>query len=146
MRRHTRLALQGMARRPFTVFSRFISSTAGHPLTFTLAVLIVLAWIVTGPIFDYNTGWQLTINTFTTVVTFLMVFLIQSSQNRDSQAVQIKLDELIRSDNDAHNALLDLEELSEAELVQIKNRYEKLAEAARRGLKTGKRDTGIPEV
>ena len=90
-----------------------------------------------GPIFGFNMTWQLTINTFTTIVTFLMVFLIQSSQNRDSQAMQIKLDELIRSDKDAHNTLLDLEELTEAELIKIKsvmNTWQKTRGAAlRRG-------------
>jgi len=147
MRRHSQIAFKSMtSQHPFTRFTRFISSAAGHPLTFTLAITVVVVWIVTGPIFDYNTTWQLTINTFTTIVTFLMVFLIQSSQNRDNQAVQIKLDELIRSDADAHNALLDLEELTEAELIAVKEKYELLAQRARAGIKKGHDDKGIPEV
>ncbi len=147
MRRHTKIRLMPLsAKHPFSTFSRFVSSAAGHPITFFLAVLVIITWVVTGPIFGFNMTWQLTINTFTTIVTFLMVFLIQSSQNRDSQAMQIKLDELIRSDKDAHNTLLDLEELTEAELIKIKERYEHLAEDARRGLAKGKSDKGIPEV
>ena len=147
MRRYTKLRLIPLsAKHPFSTFSRFVSSAAGHPITFFLAASVIVVWVITGPLFHYNTTWQLTINTFTTIVTFLMVFLIQSSQNRDSIAVQIKLDELIRSDEDSHNTLLDLEELSEAELIKIKDRYERLAEEARRGLTKGKSDKGIPEV
>ena len=147
MRRYTRLAFRSISsKHPFTAFARFVSSNAGHPATFVLAVLVIVTWAVSGPIFDYNQTWQLTINTFTTIVTFLMVFLIQSSQNRDSQAVQIKLDELIRTDADAHNSLLNLEALSEAELIKIKEKYEKLAADARRGLSKGKSDLGIPNV
>lgn len=118
----------------------------GHPLVFIVACLIVLTWAVTGPLFDFNQHWQLFINTFTTIATFLMVFLIQNTQNRDSAAVQIKLDELIRADKDAHKALLDLEELTEHELNIIKRRYELLAQKARTELRSGKKDTGIPEI
>jgi low affinity Fe/Cu permease len=115
-------------------FSRFAKLTAritGKPLTFMIAVLVVAAWAVTGPLFGFSDTWQLVINTGTTIITFLMVFLIQSTQNRDSEAMQVKLDELIRATHGAHNALLDLEELEEEELDRIKAGYEKIAEQAR---------------
>ena len=99
-----------------------------------------------GPLFAFSDTWQLIINTGTTIITFLMVFLIQNTQLRDGEAVQIKLDELIRAMDGAHNALLDLEELSEKELALIKKRYERLAEAAREGLRTGRFDTDKPDV
>ena len=115
-------------------FSRFAKLTAritGKPLTFMTAVSVVAAWAVTGPLFGFSDTWQLVINTGTTIITFLMVFLIQSTQNRDSEAMQVKLDELIRATRGAHNALLDLEELEEEELDRIKAGYEKIAEQAR---------------
>src|SRR5688572_4395158 len=105
---------------------------------FAVAFLIILAWALTGPIFHYSDTWQLVINTSTTIVTFLMVFLIQNTQNRDSEAMQIKLDELIRAMKGAHNALLDLEELEEAELDRIREDYAKLARSARGELKKRK--------
>lgn len=118
----------------------------GHPVAFCIALLIVIVWAVTGDYFQYSDRWQLFINTGTTIMTFLMVFLIQNSQNRDSAAMQIKLDELIRADADAHNALLDLEELTEKELNAVKKKYEELARQARAGIQKGKKDTGIKEV
>ncbi|KWS03011.1 protein of unknown function DUF1452 [Lysobacter capsici AZ78] len=105
----------------------------GHPTCFGLAVGVVLAWVVSGPLFGFSDTWQLVINTGTTIITFLMVFLIQNSQNRDSAAVQIKLDELIRAVRRADNTLLDMEELDEATLEQFRNRYEALAKKARDG-------------
>ena|SRR5687767_5522471 len=110
-------------------FSRFAKSTAritGKSLTFMIAVSVVAAWAVTGPLFGFSDTWQLVINTGTTIITFLMVFLIQSTQNRDSEAMQVKLDELIRATHGAHNALLDLEELEEEELDRIKAATKKL--------------------
>ena len=110
-------------------FSRFAKLTAritGKPLTFMIAVSIVAVWAVTGPLFGFSDTWQLVINTGTTIITFLMVFLIQSTQNRDSEAMQVKLDELIRATHGAHNALLDLEELEEEELDRIKAATKKL--------------------
>ena len=98
------------------------------------------------PIFKFSDTWQLVINTGTTIVTFLMVFLIQNTQNRDSHAVQLKLDELIRAVGGAHNALLDIEELEEADLERFRARYEDLARAARAALGRGELDTGTPEV
>jgi low affinity Fe/Cu permease len=129
-------------------YSRFAKSTAhfcGKPRVFVLAVVVIVAWIVTGPIFHYSDTWQLVINTGTTIVTFLMVFLIQNTQNRDTEAIQVKLDELIRATNGAHNALLDLEELEEETLDAFKQRYQTLAAAARSELKVGLKDTGTPE-
>lgn len=109
----------------------------GQPLCFGLAVGVVLAWVISGPIFGFSDTWQLVINTGTTIVTFLMVFLIQNSQNRDSAAVQIKLDELIRATEAAENALLDLEELDEVALEKFRARYEKLACKARERSRAG---------
>lgn len=133
-------------RKPFTRFSRVVSSAAGHPLGFIIACLIIVIWALSGRLFAYSDTWQLVINTGTTIVTFLMVFLIQNTQNRDSAAMQIKLDELIRTDKDAHNALLDLEELTEKELEALRSKYEKLAAEAREALRKGKRDTGIRRI
>ena len=119
---------------------------SGRPMTFILAVGIIAAWVISGPIFQFSDTWQLVINTATTIVTFLMVFLIQSTQNRDTEAIQIKLDELIRATKGAHNALLDLEELEEEQLDEFRIRYEKLAHGARIELRHGHRDTGTPEA
>jgi low affinity Fe/Cu permease len=130
-------------------FRRFARSSArwsGRPSAFILAVVFILVWIVTGPIFHFSDTWQLVINTATTIVTFLMVFLIQNTQNRDSEAVQLKLDELLRSTPGAHNALLEIEELSEEELDEIKCCYTKLAERALADLRSGKSDLGTPDV
>jgi len=123
--------------KPKSLFSSFAKKTArasGRPSAFGLAVLIILVWGVTGPIFHFSDTWQLVINTGTTIVTFLMVFLIQCTQNRDSEAVQVKLDELIFVIDAAHNALLDLEELEEDELDAIRSRYTDLAKKARQGI------------
>ena len=115
----------------FDRFARHGARFAGNSLAFAGALLIILLWIVAGPIFRFSNTWQLVINTATTIVTFLMVFVIQNTQNRDGEAVQIKLDELIRAIEGAHNSLLDLEELSESELEQVRADYLKLAEEAR---------------
>jgi len=114
-------------------------------MTFAACCLIVIVWAATGPMFGYSDTWQLVINTGTSVVTFLMVFLIQNTQNRDSDAIQVKLDELIRTSK-AHNALLDLEELCQEDLDRIKKRYEELAGKARKELKSGRKDTNSPLV
>ena len=116
-----------------SLFRRFAAATstaAGKPATFIVAVLIVVVWAASGPLFGFGDTWQLVINTGTTIITFLMVFLIQNTQNRDSTAVQIKLDELIRSSH-AHNALLALEELDDATLERIRKHYCQLAERGR---------------
>jgi low affinity Fe/Cu permease len=113
---------------------------------FGLALGIVVVWGITGPAFEYSDTWQLVINTGTTIVTFLMVFLIQNTQNRDSAAIQLKLDEMIRATKGAHNALLDLEKLSAKDLEEIRGLYERLAEQARRTKKDSWGDIGTPEV
>ena len=115
----------------FTQFAKAASRATGRPITFVIAVGIIVVWGLTGPIFDYSDTWQLVINTSTTIITFLMVFLIQNTQNRDTEALQIKLDELIRAMGQAQNALLDLEEMDDEELDSIREDYLKLAEKAR---------------
>ncbi len=129
-------------------YSRFAKATAhfcGRPPVFTLAVLTILVWLISGPLFGFSDTWQLVINTGTTIITFLMVFLIQNTQNRDTEAIQVKLDELIRATQGAHNALLDLEELEEAALHAFRKKYQALAAAARAELVQGLKDTGTPE-
>ena len=130
-------------------FARLATGAAravGHPTAFVLAVLIILGWAVTGPLFGFSDTWQLVINTATTIVTFLMVFLIQNTQNRESAAVQLKLDELILAVGGAHIALLDLEELAEEDLERLRAVYGELARQARADLQQGLLDTGSPEV
>lgn len=119
---------------------------SGQPSAFIFAFLIIIIWCISGPVFGFSDTWQLVINTGTTIVTFLMVFLIQNAQNRDGKAVQLKLDELIRATKGAHTVLLDFEELEEEELDAIRARYEKIAEDARKALRAGKSDTDIPEI
>ena len=130
----------------FTRFATTAARVTGKPATFMLALLIVAAWGITGPLFGFSDTWQLVINTGTTIVTFLMVFLIQNTQNRDSHALQIKLDELIRAIEGAHNALLDLEELDDETLDRIRKRYNKLAEKAREDIREGRLDIGCDDV
>jgi low affinity Fe/Cu permease len=115
----------------FPVFARWMANAAGKPATFVIALFIVILWAVTGPIFGYSDTWQLVINTGTTIVTFLMVFLIQNTQNRDTQALQLKLDELIRVTKGARNRMLDLEEMDEDDLERFREIYEELANEAR---------------
>jgi low affinity Fe/Cu permease len=130
----------------FRKFARASSRWTGRPMAFVFAVIFILIWLVTGPIFHFSDTWQLVVNTATTIVTFLMVFLIQNTQNRDSEAVQLKLDELLRSTQGAHNALLEIEEMSEEELDEIKCCYANLAKQAVEDLRTGKTDLGTPDV
>src|SRR5258708_2115680 len=130
----------------FTRFAKATAKAAGRPLTFTVAVLVIAVWAISGPLFGFSDTWQLIINTGTTIITFLMVFLIQNTQNRDGEAIQVKLDELIRTQKGAHKALLDLEELTETQLERIKEKYEKLAEIARKELGEGNNDTQRVEV
>ena len=115
----------------FTHFAKWAARATGRPGAFIGAALIIVLWALTGPIFDFSDTWQLVINTGTTIITFLMVFLIQNTQNRDTEAMQIKLDELIRAVESAQNTMLDLEELDEDELDRIRADYEELAKKAR---------------
>jgi low affinity Fe/Cu permease len=130
----------------FPKFARWAAHAAGHSGTFGLALLIIVIWAITGPLFGFSDTWQLVINTSTTIVTFLMVFLIQNTQNRDTIALQLKIDELIRALEGAHNVLLDLEELTEEELEEIRKRYTELALKAREEVRKGRKDTGRPAV
>jgi low affinity Fe/Cu permease len=130
----------------FTRFANGAARATGRPLTFLLAVVIVVVWGVTGPLFGFSDTWQLVINTGTTIVTFLMVFLIQNTQNRDAEAMHVKMDELIRALEGAHNALLDLEELGDEDLDEVRDRYRKLAAKARRDIEQGGRDIGCDDV
>ncbi|MBC7895715.1 MAG: low affinity iron permease family protein [Cytophagaceae bacterium] len=130
----------------FSRIARATARAAGRPAAFGVAMGIVLVWVVSGPLFGFSDTWQLVINTGTTIVTFLMVFLIQNAQNRDAEAVQIKLDELLRATRGAHVALLDLEELEESDLAALRARYVRLACKAREDMRTGDEDTGTPDV
>src|SRR4030042_3640777 len=115
----------------FRKFAGKISNFAGSAGSFMLAIAVILVWLITGPLFNFSDTWQLVINTGTTIITFLMVFLIQNTQNRDSAAIQVKLDEIIRVMDGAHNALLDLEELEDKDLQRIRAGYEKLGKKGR---------------
>src|SRR5258706_12886820 len=131
------------------LFSRIAKHTAraiGHPVSFTVAVLVIVSWAALGPAFHFSDTWQLVINTWTTIITFLMVFLIQNTQNRDSEAMQLKLDELIRASGGCHNAVLDIEELSEEELDTIKRGYTLLAKKALAAVRSGKSDLAVPDL
>ena len=130
----------------FTSFAKAITDFTGRPLAFILALTTVIVWAVTGPLFGYSETWQLVINTGTTIITFLMVFLIQNAQNRDTHALQIKLDELIRVTKGAHTALLDLEELEDDELCAIQKTYEKIAAESRKIMDKGGDDTNVPHI
>lgn len=130
----------------FTYMAEKTAQWTGRPAAFLMAFAVVIIWAITGPVFEYSDTWQLVINTGTTIITFLMVFLIQNSQNRDTKALQLKLDELIRATKGAHTVLLDLEELSETELQKIQDKYENIAAEGRKRLKAGKSDMNVPKV
>jgi low affinity Fe/Cu permease len=130
----------------FTRFAKWTAKAAGRPSAFCMAAAVIVVWAVTGPLFKFSDTWQLVINTGTTIVTFLMVFLIQNTQNRDTEALQVKLDELLRVTKGAHVALLDLEELDDKELDHIRMGYEKLAAKAREKLGRGETDTDVFEM
>jgi low affinity Fe/Cu permease len=130
----------------FNRFAERAAHVSGRPATFAAALAAVVLWAILGPTFGFSDTWQLVINTSTTIVTFLMVFLIQNTQNRDARAVQIKLDELIRAIEGAHNALLDLEDLNDDELATIRESYAHLAQRARESLGKGECDTGSPDI
>jgi low affinity Fe/Cu permease len=130
----------------FSYLARRIAVLAGRPATFLLAVLGVLAWALSGPLFGFSNTWQLVINTTTTIITFLMVFVIQNTQTRDTEAMQLKLDELIRATQGAHNALLDLEHIDEERFSRYRASYARLAAVARKKLEHGELDTDSPEI
>jgi low affinity Fe/Cu permease len=132
--------------RSFGRLAKATAKTSGHPSTFAVAVGIIVIWAITGPIFRFSDTWQLVINTGTTVVTFLMVFLIQNTQNRDSAAMHLKLDELLRAMQGAHTALVDLEDLTEEELDLFKARYTALGHQAKAEILEGRIDTDCPEL
>ena len=134
------------SRSGFTRLAKATSRWAGRPIAFMLAMGIVLVWLVLGPVFHFSDTWQLVINTGTTIITFLMVFLIQNTQFRDSEAMQVKLDELLRSTRGAHNALLDLEELEDEELDRVQRQYHQIAREARERVRRGMKDTDVPAV
>jgi low affinity Fe/Cu permease len=115
----------------FQKFARTVVRTSGHPMAFGLAICVIVIWALTGPWFRFGNTWLLVIDTVANIITFLMIFLIRNAQNRESEAVQLKLDELIRATKAAHNSLLDIEELSEEDLNRIKARFERLARKAR---------------
>ena len=130
----------------FSRVARRIAYVTGRPAAFMLAAAVVVLWVASGPLFGFSDTWQLVINTGTTIVTFLMVFLIQNTQNRDTEAIQLKLDELIRATQGAHNALLDLENMDDERFAQYQRSYQRLAAETRRKLAKGELDTDSPEV
>jgi low affinity Fe/Cu permease len=130
----------------FSGFARSLAVWTGRPSAFIVAVAAVVLWALSGPLFGFSDTWQLVINTSTTIITFLMVFLIQNTQNRDTEAMQIKLDELIRATQGAHNALLNLEHLEDEELDRYRNHYAALARIARKKLRDGELDTDSPDI
>ena len=115
----------------YSHFAKHAARFCGRPQVFATSVVVILLWAISGPLFGFSDTWQLVINTATTVITFLMVFLIQSTQNRDTEAIQMKLDELIRATKGARNSLMDLEELEEDKVEEFRAKYQALAVAAR---------------
>jgi low affinity Fe/Cu permease len=110
--------------------AHFVAEQSGRPWAFALAALGIVVWLVTGPLFGFSDTWQLVVNTATTIITFLMVFLIQQAQNKEARAMELKLDELISAIDAASNRLLDVEDLSEDELIALRHRYDRLVERA----------------
>ena len=135
-----------MSKLRFSDFARRLAELSGKPATFVVAALLIALWALTGPLFGFSDTWQLVVNTNTTIITFLMVFLIQNTQNRDTSAIQLKLDELIRATQGAHNALLDLEEIDEQRFEEYCASYRRLAVEARERLKSGQLDTDSPDI
>src|ERR1044071_6699271 len=135
-----------MSRVRFSDLARRLAIWSGRPSAFLLASGAVVLWAASGPLFGFSDTWQLVINTSTTIITFLMVFLIQNTQNRDTEAMQIKLDELIRATQGAHNALLNLEHLEDEELARYRRHYAALARVARKKLRDGELDTDSPGI
>src|SRR4029079_8725412 len=130
----------------FSWWANYFARYLGSATAFGVALGIVLVWALSGPLFRFSNTWQLVINTGTTIITFLIVFLIQNTQNRDSAAIQLKLNEIIRSTHGAHNAMLGLETLDTPDLEKLRALYQELAEKARRGKTGGSSDIGTPDV
>jgi low affinity Fe/Cu permease len=130
----------------FSYVARRVAVLAGQPAVFLGALAAIVLWGLSGPFFGFSDTWQLIVNTSTTIVTFLMVFIIQNTQNRDTAAIQLKLDELIRATQGAHNALLNLEQIDDEQFERYRRSYEKLAAAARKKLAAGELDTDSPEI
>ena len=130
----------------FVKVAQSVGEVTGHPFAFAIAVSIILVWAVTGPLFGFSDTWQLVINTGTTIITFLMVFLIQSTQNRDTEALHLKLDELIRATEGAHLALMDIEKLDDDEFQAFRKMYNDIAEKSRKSLNSGEDDINCPNI
>ena len=130
----------------FLLLADRISSFTGRPLAFLLALTVVLVWAISGPLVHFTQSWQLAIDTTTSIITFLMVFLIQNLQNRDTKALHLKLDELIRATAGAHTSLLGLHDLNEEQLKELSEKYRKIAVDAKNAIREGGDDTGIAEV
>lgn len=130
----------------FSQFAKWLSIQLGRSFTFVAAFFLIIVWLLTGPIFKFSDAWQLVINTLTTIITFLMVFVIQNTQNRDTIALHLKLDEIIRAISNAHNQLLKIEELPDDELEEMLKCYESLASDIKKRIKKGQGDLGTPEI
>lgn len=130
----------------FSEFARWMAKELGLSITFVFAVALILIWLLTGPFFHFSDTWQLIINTATTIITFLMVFIIQNTQNRDTIAIQLKLDELLRAAKNTHNSLLKVEELPDEELEEMHKRYEDLASKIKMRMQQGQSDTGVLDI
>ncbi len=131
---------------PFSRFAKWTAHATGHPASFALAVGIILLWAATGPVFGFSDTWQLVINTGTTIVTFLMVFLIQNTQNRDARAIHLKLDELLRGVEGARTGLVDLEDFSDEELAGLQEEFQRLSRHGNTGVQRhGRQAAGVVE-
>lgn len=130
----------------FSKISKYMSILLGSSIAFSCAIFFVIIWALTGPYYQFSNSWQLVVNTTTTIITFWMVFLIQNTQNRDTIALQLKLDEIIRSIQGAHNELLNIEELNDEELKIIQNRYHSLADSIKQKINRGLSDVDTPEI
>ena len=130
----------------FTRFSRWAARWSGRPAAFMLALAAILVWAITGPLFEFSDTWQLVINTGTTIITFLMVFLIQNTQNRDTEALHLKIDELIRATSGAYNLLINLEEVDDDEMERFRQLYQALAIKAKEDLQEGMSPVDVPDV
>jgi low affinity Fe/Cu permease len=135
-----------MQQERFVRFARLVSEAVGKARVFAAAAALVIVWLALGPLFRFSDTWQLTMETITGVITFLMVFVIQNTQNRQATATQVKLDELIRAVQGAHTRLVALEDVSDEELRSIRESYRRLAEETRQGVERGRSDTDVPPV